>query len=187
MRKKEESARPTPEQPPKTTEITDWNVLYCKSRAEKKCAEKLTTMGFEVFCPVKKTRRRWSDRWKWVEEPLFNSYIFLRIEDHRREEVFVVPGLVRYLFWLGRPARVRDQEIQVLRNWLGGYAHEAISMRFVAEERVRIRSGVLMDTEAKVVMQKGNKLRLFLDGLGAEVTVDLQQNQVNKIDKPKPH
>ena len=60
-------------------------------------------------------------------------------------------------------------------------------MRFVAEERVRIRSGVLMDAEAKVVMEKGTKLRLFLDGLGAEVTVDLQQNQVEKIDKPKPH
>ena len=144
-------------------------------------------MGFEVFCPVKKTRRRWSDRWKWVEEPLFNSYIFLRIEDHRREEVFVVPGLVRYLFWLGKPARVRDQEIQVLRNWLGEYAHEAISMRFIAKERVRIRSGVLMDAEARVVTQKGNRLRLFLEGLGAEVTVDLQQNQVEKIDTPKPH
>lgn len=99
----------------------------------------------------------------------------------------MVPGLVRYLFWLGKPARVRDQEIQVLRNWLGEYAHEAISMRFVAEERVRIRSGVLMDAEAKVMMQKGNKLRLFLDGLGAEVTVDLRQNQVEKIDTPKPH
>lgn len=60
-------------------------------------------------------------------------------------------------------------------------------MRFVAEECVQIRSGVLMDAEAKVVMQKGNILRLFLDGLGAEVTVDLQQNQVEKIDKPKPH
>ena len=187
MRKKEESAGPTPGQPLKTAEITDWYVLYCKSRAEKKCAEKLLAMGFEVFCPVRKTRRRWSDRWKWVEEPLFNSYIFLRIEDHRREEVFVVPGLVRYLFWLGKPARVRDSEIQVLRTWLGEYAHEAISMCFVAEERVRIRSGVLMDAEAKVVMKKGNKLKLFLEGLRAEVTVDLQQNQVEKIDASKPH
>ena len=60
-------------------------------------------------------------------------------------------------------------------------------MRFVAEERVRVRSGVLMDAEARVVKQKGNKLRLFLDGLGAEVTVDLQQNQVEKIDASKPH
>jgi transcription antitermination factor NusG len=82
---------------------------------------------------------------------------------------------------------VRDQEIQVLRHWLGEYAHETISMRFVADERVRIRSGVLMDAEAKVVVQKGNKLKLFLEGLRAEVTVDLQQNQVDKIDASKPH
>ncbi len=96
-----------------------WYVLYTKPRNEKKVAQRLSEAGYTVYCPLQKIRRQWSDRTKVVEEPLFKSYLFIQIEDHRRDEVFTFPGTVRYLFWLRRPAQVRQVEINTIQKWLG--------------------------------------------------------------------
>ena len=96
-----------------------WHVLYTKPRNEKKVAERLTAAGYTVYCPLQKVRRQWSDRVKVVEEPLFKGYLFINIEEKTRDEVFSLPGTVRYLFWLRRPAVVRDSEIHTIQKWLG--------------------------------------------------------------------
>ena len=105
-----------------------WYVLYTKPRNEKKVAQRLSEAGYTVYCPLQKVRRQWSDRTKVVEEPLFKSYLFIQIEDHRRDEVFTFPGTVRYLFWLRRPAQVRQVEINTIQKWLGEYNHEDIDI-----------------------------------------------------------
>jgi len=102
-----------------TSEELPWYVLYTKPRNEKKVAQRLSEAGYNVYCPLQKVRRQWSDRTKVVEEPLFKSYLFIQIEDHRRDEVFTFPGTVRYLFWLRRPAQVRQVEIHTIQKWLG--------------------------------------------------------------------
>ena len=91
-----------------------WYVLYTKPRNEKKVAQRLTGAGYSVYCPLHKVRRQWSDRIKTVEEPLFRSYVFIQIEDAKRDEVFAFPGTVRYLFWFRRPAVVRQTEIATI-------------------------------------------------------------------------
>ncbi len=88
-----------------------WFVLYVKPQNEIKVGKALTALGIEVFCPTKKEVRQWSDRKKTVEVPLFKSYVFVKLEAQNRNQVFSVPGVVRYLFWLGKPAVVRDEEI----------------------------------------------------------------------------
>ena len=59
--------------------------------------------------------KQWSDRKKKVEIPLINSYVFVNIEDKNRNIVFEVSGVVRYLFWLGKPAVIQEQEIEALK------------------------------------------------------------------------
>ena len=59
----------------------NWYVIYTKSRYEKAVSEKLALSGIEVYCPLLKRKKLWSDRWKWVEEPLFRSYCFVHIEE----------------------------------------------------------------------------------------------------------
>ncbi|HET8753747.1 MAG TPA: UpxY family transcription antiterminator, partial [Salinimicrobium sp.] len=95
-----------------------WYVLYTKPRHEKKVAVALEKMDVEVFCPMITEVRQWSDRKKKLQVPLFKSYVFVNIEEKERHEILTVSGVVRYLFWLGKPAIVRDVEIQTLRSWL---------------------------------------------------------------------
>jgi len=160
----------------------NWYVIYTKSRYEKAVAEKLALYGVEVYCPLLKTKKKWSDRWKWVEEPLFRSYCFVQIEDKERDKVFSVPGVVRYLYHCGKPAIVRTCEIELLKNWLCEYSHDSIeSSGFHANDKVRIRSGALMDHKAKVVSSSGNYMFLFLESLGVQIKVDLRKNIVEKL------
>ncbi len=160
----------------------NWHVLYTKSRYEKAVAEKLALSGIEVFCPVLKRKKLWSDRWKWVEEPLFRSYCFVKIAETERERVFSVPGVVRYIYHCGTPATLREKEMDQLKNWLMQYDHDSIeACSFNVNDRIMIRSGALIDKEAEVIESKGNYALLYLENLGIQVKVDLRKNIVEKL------
>jgi transcriptional antiterminator RfaH len=96
----------------------NWYVVYTKPKWEKKVAEQLTKFGIECYCPLITQVRQWSDRKKKVEVPLFNSYVFVQLADADRNSVFQSIGAVRYLFWLGKPAIVRDEEIAIIKKGL---------------------------------------------------------------------
>jgi len=158
---------------------TQWYVLYTKPRHEKKVADRLTEAGYKVYCPLHKVRRQWSDRIKVVKEPLFRGYVFISIEDEKREEVFSYPGTVRYLFWLRRPAVVRDPEIEAIQKWLGHYDHDALEIEEITPgSYVRITSGQFMNEEAVLLNQTRSKAVVQLKELGIQVSLDLAQNEL---------
>ena len=92
-----------------------WNVIYTKSRAEKKVEERLKNIGIEAYCPVRKEVKSWSDRKKTVLVPVLPSMVLVKIDDNKRNEVFDIPGVVRYMFWLKKHAVVRDNEVDSLK------------------------------------------------------------------------
>lgn len=160
----------------------NWYVIYTKSRYEKAVADKLALFGIEVYCPLLKRKKLWSDRWKWVEEPLFRSYCFVRLEDKNRDRIFTVPGVVRYVYHCGKLAIIRDKEMDLLKNWLMQYDHDSIlSETLNVNDRIRIRSGALMDKEAEVLESKGHYALLLLEDLGLQVKVDLRKNIIEKL------
>ncbi|MBC8052978.1 MAG: UpxY family transcription antiterminator [Sphingobacteriaceae bacterium] len=160
----------------------NWYVLYTKSRNEKKVAEKLKVLGLEVYCPVLKTKRQWSDRVKWVEEPLLKSICFVRLNEQDRDKVFQIFGVVRYLFWLGKPAIVRDNEIEQLKCFLN--YNEECDLRvtyFTPMQEVSIVTGVLSDHKAIVIRQFKNKVLVSLATVGIHIQVDLNQTKLISV------
>lgn len=160
----------------------NWYVIYTKSRYEKAVADKLALFGIEVYCPLLKRKKLWSDRWKWVEEPLFRSYCFVQLEDKDRDSIFTVPGVVRCVYHCGKPAIIREKEMDLLKSWLMQYDHDSIQSETLnVSDRIRIRSGALMDKEAEVLESKGHYVLLLLEDLGLQVKVDLRKNIVEKL------
>jgi transcription antitermination factor NusG len=156
-----------------------WLVAYTKPRWEKKLADQLAAKGFDVYCPTQRVKRRWSDRTKWIDQPLFSSHIFVHLEPERRDAVYFTPGFVRFLFWNKRPAVVRDEEIATLKRWLNDFDHEAISIQSLATgSRVSVSSGPLQGQEATVLEQRGTKLELYLEDLQVKVSVDLTKTEL---------
>ncbi len=156
-----------------------WLVIYTKPRWEKKLADQLAAKGFTVYCPTQRVKRRWSDRSKWIDQPLFSSHLFIHIEPERRDAVYFTPGFVRFLFWNKRPAQVRETEIDTLKRWLNDFDHEAISIQPLATgSHVTVKSGPLQGREATVLEQRGTKLELYLEDLQVKVSVDLSKTEL---------
>ncbi len=165
-----------------STSPLHWFVLYTKSRCEKKVADGLVQKGLEAYCPVRKTKRKRSDRYKLVEEPLFRSYCFVRLAEKDRGQVFVLPGVVSYLFWLGRPALVRDKEIAGIREMLGSFDHEHIVLRELdVYDCIKVRGGALDSREGEILEKRGSKLQVFLEDLQLVVYVDLRLATVERM------
>ncbi len=144
-----------------------WYVLYVQSKKEKKIAEILRQMQVEVYCPLIKEVKQWSDRKKTIQSPLFKSYVFVRLTDKERSKVYTVAGVVRYLFWLGQPAVVRDKEIETIKNWLEDDSVEEITLcKYNPGDKVLIKNGILKNQNAIIQKVGKKRMRLAIPGLG---------------------
>ncbi len=162
----------------------NWFVLYTKPRWEKKVYNLLTDNNIEAYCPLNKVRKKWSDRVKWVEEPLFKSYVFVRIGVEEQTRVRMTNGVVNFVYWLGKPAVVKNKEIEVIRKFLNDYEEVwAEPTDLQRDTRVVIRQGAFMDKEARVVKVINNKVRVVIESIGYSLVAVLSRSNVEVVGK----
>lgn len=96
----------------------NWYVLHTKPRHEKKVEKDLLAIGINAYCPTRLEYRVWSDRKKKIEKPVLSSMVLVRIDEKELNNVFYSKSVLRYMFWLGKRAIVRDSEIEILKQSL---------------------------------------------------------------------
>jgi transcriptional antiterminator RfaH len=148
-----------------------WFILYTKPQFEIKVAKALKAMGIHAYCPVYTTVKQYSDRKKLVEKPLLKSYVLVKLADKDRNRVFVIPGIVRYLFWLGKPAIVRTEEIDMMQQTLNGIYKSISISQLKKGTAYTIDQGPFRGQKGKVVDLFKNKIKLELPSLGVFVTL----------------
>lgn len=147
----------------------NWYVLYTASRAEKQVEQRLSADGVEVFLPLHLAPRRWSDRIKMVEVPLFSSYLFVKTTDEVLRSLVRITGVSRIVFYNGSPAIVREKEIEAIKVFLDKVKGK--ECEFLVDEEVQIASGPLKDVKGKVKKIKGDSLTLYLEQIGLFVRI----------------
>ena len=154
----------------------NWYVVYTKPKWEKKVAERLNEIGVVAYCPLVTKTSQWSDRKKVISVPLFNSYVFVQIEEKERNRVFEIAGAVRYLFWLGKPATVRDSEIEAIQNWLSvPSVYEVALDKWKKGDKVVLESGPFASQSATIQEVKPNHYILILESMGCLLRVDKKE------------
>lgn len=149
-----------------------WYVLYTKPKWEKKVAEKLNQIGVECYCPTVTQIKQWSDRKKKVVVPLFNSYVFVQLPEIEKNSVFTVPGVIRYLFWLGKPAVVRDEEINIIKTSLQASDVIDVSVSSIqVGDKIKLETGVFSNQDATVREVSKTHYILILESLGCILKV----------------
>jgi transcription antitermination factor NusG len=144
-----------------------WLAIYSRPRWEKKVTQLLTEKGLECYCPLNKVRRKWSDRVKVVEEPLFKSYVFVRVNDDDRSAVRMTPGVINFVYWNGKPALVKEREINAIKQFLNEYENvEVKPIDLELNQRVKVTQGPLMDQEGKVMEVNRKRVKVAIDSLG---------------------
>src|ERR1700743_2014633 len=93
------------------TGINKWYPVYTHARAEKKAFRALVDKGIEVYLPLHRQLKQWSDRKKWVDEPLIKSYLFVRVKESEQTEVLMTKGVSRFIFFSGKIASMSDRQI----------------------------------------------------------------------------
>src|ERR1700712_1703924 len=91
-----------------------WYAVYTKPRWEKKVAGILEENGIEYYCPLNKVVKQWSDRKKVVMEPIFKSYVFVRVPEKEKWDLRKIVGIINFVYWLGKPARIKDDDIHTI-------------------------------------------------------------------------
>jgi transcription antitermination factor NusG len=147
-----------------------WLAAYTKPRWEKKVFAMLDAKGIEAYCPLNKVKKQWSDRVKLVEEPLFKSYVFVHVSEEEQAKVRMTNGVVNFIYWLGKPARIKQKEIDRIKRFLNEYEEVEVQQTALQpNDKVIIRSGILMDKEATVKRTLHNKVEVEIESLGCKL------------------
>ena len=160
-----------------------WLVVYTKPRWEKKVNTSLVNKGIEAYCHLNKVRRKWSDRMKTIEEPLFKSYVFVKVEDAGMTEVRFVDGVLNYVYWNGKPAIVREEEIIEIKKFMSEYEDvEVSSIELKPADAVVLNTGVMMGATGRVMrMMSNNTVEVRIDSLGFILTAKFDKKTVSKV------
>ena len=151
--------------------MKNWFVLYTKPKQELRVVDELSKIGINSYCPTVKIIKQYSDRKKKIEKPLIPSYIMVYIEESKRKLVFSIPGIVRYLFWLGKPAIVHENEINIMKKHLEGVYSSISISKLIIGQLYKISEGPLAGNTGKIVEMKKNKVKLELASLGMTVVL----------------
>jgi transcription antitermination factor NusG len=165
-----------------------WFAIYTRPRWEKKVNQLLLQKGIEVYCPLNKVRRKWSDRIKTVEEPLFKSYVFVKVADEERTKVRMTDGVVNFVYWDGKPAIIKEKEIQTIKRFLDEYENvEVVKMELNQGDRVQVIAGPMMDQEGKVIEVKNKVAKVCIDSLGYMLIAYIDKSKLITVQKTNHH
>ena len=165
-----------------------WYAVYTRPKWEKKVAELLTKKKIENYCPLNKVLRQWSDRKKIVEEPLFTSYVFVRLSEAEIWTVRTTDGILNMVYWLNKPAIIKDNEIEAIKSFLG--EHGTISLekaRVNINDTVRVVSGPLMHREGSIIEVMHHTVKILLPSLGYNMIAEISKNNFERVKRMSDH
>jgi transcription antitermination factor NusG len=159
-----------------------WYAVYTRTRWEKKVAETLTKKKIENYCPLNKVKRQWADRKKIVEEPLFTSYVFVRASNIEQLPLLKTDGVINFVYWLGKPAVIRDNEIEMIQKFLNEHNNISLERSQVnVHDFIRVISGPLITHQGQVVAVNKNTVKIVLPSLGFIMSAEVEISSIELL------
>lgn len=158
-----------------------WMAIYCKARNEKKVVERLSKKGFTVYCPMQTRKKQWSDRIKTVTEPVISAYVFVRCTETEREGILQDPAVLNFVFYLGKPAVIRDAEIDRLKYIMGEQQENMgdISIdHFERGDKVKLLKEGFKDLDGVLQVVEKHKVKVLLESIG--LIISLSKTHIEK-------
>lgn len=150
-----------------------WFVVVTKPQNEKKVELQLNQIGIPAYCPVRTEIRQWSDRAKKIKVPLLPSMLLVKIPNNLRNIVFVFSGVRRYLYWQGKPAIVKEHEVEVLRQVSGSNFKSAKLHKLRAGSKLDLSTFGIPYSNGTVKYTSGNQCWVVIDSLGYVLKLQL--------------
>lgn len=163
----------------------NWYVIYSKPRCEKKIDDALIRKGITSYCPIRKVEKQWSDRRKIVEEPIFRSYVFVHVDEFEKLEVLHTPHVLNFVYYLGIPAVIRDEEIEIIKRFLMDSEVSSVDLisfeGFKQDTKVRVSHGIFQDKEGVVLRDGKKKVYVQIKSLEQIMVVEFKSDHLIPI------
>ncbi len=170
-----------------TPDLFPWFALQVRTRYEAGVADQLSRQGYDQFLPLYKLRKRWSDRIKEVDAPLFPGYLFCRFNPQDRLPILKTPGVIQIVGFKTGPAAVDEAEIRSIQTLVAAGAPHQPWPFLAAGDRVRIESGPLLGLEGILTeVRRSYRLVLSVTLLQRSVAVDIDSASVTAIHPSRP-
>src|SRR5580704_7803981 len=141
-------------------ELCPWYALSVKYQHELAVRSALEFKGFEALAPTYRTERRWSDRVKAIDQPLFAGYVFCRFLFAERTQVIDAPGVARVVEFGGRPAEISEAEIAAIRVVMASKLAVRPWPFLKPGDRVWVERGPLRGLEGTLLREMRSSLQL---------------------------
>lgn len=165
------------------TDKKKWYPVCTQSRAEKKAYQALLSKDIEAYLPLQRQLKQWSDRKKWVEEPLIRSYLFVRIDHQQKTEVLMATGISRFIYFSGEIAAMPDRQIEALKLLLAGpYELEITEEELLPGEKIEIKAGPLKGIRGEIIEYRSQKqLLIRLGDISHSVIVNVSASLIERL------
>jgi transcription antitermination factor NusG len=156
-----------------------WYAVYTRPKWEKKVAEQLTRKKINNYCPLNKVQQQWSDRGKMLYEPLFASYVFVQLVDKDSASVLQATGVVNFVYWLGSPVIIRDEEIDAIRSFVSEYSNITTEKKLVnLNGEVTFINGPLISRKGNVLEVRNSTVKVLLPSLGHMLIAETRKDSI---------
>jgi transcription termination/antitermination protein NusG len=157
--------------------LPPWYALTVKPQHERAVSEQLCAKTLESYLPLYTSRRRWSDRVKTLELPLFRGYVFCRFHFEDRLKILSIPGVVSIVGFGGIPCAVREEEIELIKTLVGSGLQIMPWPVMRVGDRVRVCEGPLCELEGILAREKGIcRVVVNLEMFQRAVAVEIDRN-----------
>jgi len=159
-----------------------WLAIYTRSHHEKSVAQQLQGRGIEYFLPQYTSARRWKDRVKILQMPLFAGYLFVRVLPAQFLDILQTHGVSR-LVGSPKPMPLEEREIEQLRTWLSLSLAVEPNPYLRIGQLVRVRRGPLTDVEGILIRKKsGLRLVVSIDLIQRSVALEIDEADIVSVD-----
>jgi transcription antitermination factor NusG len=160
-----------------------WFVFYTRPRAEKVVHKDLVGKGYEVFLPLQKKFKIWKNRQrKFIDEPLFPSYIFVKIRPCNIYNVLKILGICVCITFEGKPCPIPDKDIEAIRTMLLLEQEISSNTDFSEGEKVLVISGPMSGYEGMLFKQKGkHKFGIQIQAVNLIASIDINIEDIQKL------
>ena len=153
----------------------NWYVVYTYPNSEKKIYNELNKRNITAFLPTKKVVRQWSDRKKHIEIPLFPNYVFVKIPPKEMWMVLMIDSVVRFVTFDGRPAVVKDSEIDMVIKLISGTNVVTNDNYCIKGQKVQVKEGPFTGIVGRVLSRKGTtRLYVEIETVNIKISVDIE-------------
>jgi transcriptional antiterminator RfaH len=161
-----------------------WFALYTRPRFEKKVEKYLKDRGIICYLPLYKTLRQWSDRKKWVELPLFPSYLFVNVDERDYRNVLNAPGALKYITFEGFAVEIKEKQIENIK-WIlsSDILAEPLNETIPEGSIVEVIKGPLKGLFAELVHYNNKKIVVVrIDQLDKSLEILIPGNHLKLVD-----